>query len=108
MEDSSNPFYLHNGDHPRLILVSHHLSRSNYNTQSRAMMMALMTKNKVGFIDGCISWFASDNLLFNAKSRYNSLVISWLLNSISKEILESIMYMGSAHEIWTNLRDRFH
>ncbi|KAL6325185.1 hypothetical protein AAG906_023030 [Vitis piasezkii] len=52
MEDSSSPFYLHNGDHPRLILVSHHLSGSNYNNWSRVMMMGLTTKNKVGFIDG--------------------------------------------------------
>ena len=35
------------------------------------------------------------------------MVISWLLNSISKEIAESIMYIGSAHEIWTDLCDRF-
>ena len=32
MEDTSNSFYLHNGDHLGLLLVSHHLTRSNYNT----------------------------------------------------------------------------
>ncbi|KAJ9676446.1 hypothetical protein PVL29_025127 [Vitis rotundifolia] len=39
IEDSNSPFYFHNGDHTRLILGSHHLSRSNYNTWSRAMMI---------------------------------------------------------------------
>ncbi|KAJ9705327.1 hypothetical protein PVL29_003388 [Vitis rotundifolia] len=55
IEDSSSLFYLHNGDHLELILISHHLFGSNYNTWSRAMMMVLMAKNKLGFIDGCIS-----------------------------------------------------
>ncbi|RVW45131.1 hypothetical protein CK203_067641 [Vitis vinifera] len=48
MEDSSSPFYLHNGDHPGLILVSHHLSGSNYNNWSRVMMMGLTTKKQGG------------------------------------------------------------
>ncbi|WKA09640.1 hypothetical protein VitviT2T_027265 [Vitis vinifera] len=61
MEDSSNLFYLYNGDHSGFILVSHHLSRSNYNTWSRAMMMALTVKNKVGFINGCTFRPVSDN-----------------------------------------------
>ncbi|XP_075515626.1 uncharacterized protein LOC142550282 [Primulina tabacum] len=37
-EDSSNPYFLQNGDHPSLILVSHPLSGSNYNTWSRAIV----------------------------------------------------------------------
>ena len=35
------------------------------------------------------------------------MVISWLLNSISKEISASIIFSKSAYEIWYNLRDRF-
>ncbi|RVW85220.1 hypothetical protein CK203_046612 [Vitis vinifera] len=73
MKDSSSPFYLHYGDHPGLILVSHHLFGSNYNTQSRTMMMVLMMKNKVEFINGYISWPASDDILFNAMNRYNNM-----------------------------------
>ena len=66
IEDSNSPFYLHNGDHPGFILISHHLFGNNYNTWSRDMMMALTTKNKVGFVNGYISQPASDNPLFNA------------------------------------------
>ena len=35
------------------------------------------------------------------------MVISWILNSISKEISASIIYVYSAREIWIDLRDRF-
>ncbi|XP_024019325.1 uncharacterized protein LOC112090984 [Morus notabilis] len=38
MEDSSSPYFLHNGDHPGLVLVSHHLTGSNYNTWNRTRL----------------------------------------------------------------------
>lgn len=34
-------------------------------------------------------------------------MISWLFNSVSKEIVASIMYSGTATEIWQDLRERF-
>ncbi|XP_073270356.1 uncharacterized protein [Primulina huaijiensis] len=35
------------------------------------------------------------------------MVISWILNSVSKEILASIIFAESALEIWQDLKDRF-
>ena len=107
MEDVSSPFFLHNGDHPGLILVSHHLIGSNYNTWSRVMAMALTMKNKIGFIDGTISRAAQTNLLFNAWNRCNSMVTSWIINSVSKDIVDSLMYIAIAAKIWIDLLDRF-
>lgn len=107
MEDSSSPFYLHNGDHPRVVLISHPLTRSNHNTWSRVMMMALTTKNKVDFVNDTIPCVAPNNLLFNAWTHYNSMVIPWLLNFVSKEITNTLMYIAMTCEIWNNLRDRF-
>ncbi|KAK0602275.1 hypothetical protein LWI29_031927 [Acer saccharum] len=51
-EDFNSPYFLNNGDHPGLNLVSHQLVGENYNTWSRAMSMALTAKNKLCFIDG--------------------------------------------------------
>ncbi|XP_073152734.1 uncharacterized protein [Henckelia pumila] len=107
-EDSSSPYFLQNGDHPGLKLVSHLLVVSNYNTWSRAMIVALTAKNKLGFIDFSIQCPRSDDLLYGSWIRCNSMVISWLLNSITREIADSLMYMTTASEIWTDLRDRFH
>ncbi|KAL5794686.1 hypothetical protein ACOSP7_003280 [Xanthoceras sorbifolium] len=53
--DSSNPYFLHHSDIPGLILVTQSLTRGeNYSTWSRAMLIALSVKNKLGFIDGSI------------------------------------------------------
>lgn len=71
------------------------------------MMMALTTKNKVDFVNDTIPCVAPDNLLFNAWTHYNSMVIPWLLNFVSKEITNTLMYIAMTCEIWNNLRDRF-
>ncbi|WKA11285.1 hypothetical protein VitviT2T_028799 [Vitis vinifera] len=48
MEDTGSPYHLHIGDHPGLVLVSHHLIGSNYNIWSRAMIMALTAEKQNG------------------------------------------------------------
>ncbi|KAL6327013.1 hypothetical protein AAG906_013180 [Vitis piasezkii] len=50
MENTNNPFFLHSGDHPGLVLILHLLTGSSYNTWSRAMLMSLNAKNKLGFV----------------------------------------------------------
>ena len=35
------------------------------------------------------------------------MVILWILNSLTKEISTSLIYVESSHEMWTDLRDRF-
>ncbi|XP_075504200.1 uncharacterized protein LOC142541583 [Primulina tabacum] len=107
IDDSSSPYFLQNGDHPGLVLVSHFLAGNNYNTWSRAMSMALTAKNKLVFVDGTFMRSSPEDLLYGAWIRCNSMVISWLLNAVSREIADSLMYMATAHDIWIDLRERF-
>ncbi|XP_061340147.1 uncharacterized protein LOC133286707 [Gastrolobium bilobum] len=107
MEDSASPHYLLSGDHPGLILVTHVLVDPNFHSLNRAMLIALTTKNKLCFVDGTLLRPASIDLLFGAWNRCNSLLISWLLNSVSKDIADSLKYFSNAYEIWSNLKDQF-
>ena len=92
MDDPTSPFFLHHSNNPSLILVSQPLTGDNYNFWSRAMLIALSVKNKLGFIDGSIPKPDSSNLpLLNSWIRNNNVVISWILNSVSKEISASII-----------------
>ncbi|KAL5550091.1 hypothetical protein UlMin_000267 [Ulmus minor] len=105
--NSKNHFYLNNDDHPGLSLVSNHLTGSNHNSWSRAMTMALIAKNKMCFVDGSISKPTIDEPSHNLWLQCNNMVMSWILNSLSKEIAESVMYIDNAVEMWLDLRDRF-
>ena len=66
IEDSSSPYFLLNGDHLGLSLVSNPLNGSNYHTLRRVISMALTAKNNVDFVNGTISRPLSSDLLYNA------------------------------------------
>ena len=36
------------------------------------------------------------------------MVTSWILNFVSKEIADSLLYIETALEIWQDLHDKFH
>uniref|UniRef100_A0A2N9I1Q0 Retrotransposon Copia-like N-terminal domain-containing protein n=1 Tax=Fagus sylvatica TaxID=28930 RepID=A0A2N9I1Q0_FAGSY len=107
-DDPTSNYYLHHGDSPGAILVSQPLLGDNYHTWSRSMVMALTAKNKVGFMNEVIVQPQDESLLvYNAWVRCNTMVISWLLNSLSKEIALSVIYANTAQEIWEDLKERF-
>ncbi|KAM6548502.1 hypothetical protein CsatB_020178 [Cannabis sativa] len=109
IEDPSDPYFLHHGDNPGNILVSQLLTgQDNYVAWSRAMELAISFKNKLGFLNGSISKPPiSNHVLYNAWIRNNNIVISWIINSVSTEILSSILYDESTSAIWNDLKVRF-
>ncbi|CAL1407134.1 unnamed protein product [Linum trigynum] len=54
VDPMANPYYLHGSEQPRLILVGEKLTTTNYNDWSHAMLNALGSKNKLGFVIGSI------------------------------------------------------
>uniref|UniRef100_A0A1S4A6F0 Uncharacterized protein n=1 Tax=Nicotiana tabacum TaxID=4097 RepID=A0A1S4A6F0_TOBAC len=73
----------------------------------RSVPIALSTKNKLGFINGTCPAPVSTSKNFQPWSRCNDMVISWLLNSLSKDIGDSVIYSKSAKDLWNSLEHRF-
>ena len=72
------------------------------------MTIALSVKNKLGFIDGSIPKPIGNDLpLLLTWICNNNMVISWILNSISKEISDSVIFIDSTYDIWLDLKDMF-
>ncbi|XP_075500176.1 uncharacterized protein LOC142538761 [Primulina tabacum] len=108
IDDLLNPYFLHHSDNPGISLLSQPLTGENYVTWSRAMRIALSVKKKLRFIDGSITQpNNSDPHLLAAWFCNNNVVISWILNSVSKEISASILFSDIAVEIWQDLHERF-
>ena len=69
--------------------------------------MALISKNKMGFLNGTILVPESTDPLFSAWERCNTLILSWLLNSLSQSIAQSVIYLDNAVDVWNDLKERF-
>jgi hypothetical protein len=104
---SSNLFYLHHGDNPGSVIVSHPLHGDNFITWRRSMMMALVAKNKFGFIVGSIVKPSAIDPSLPGWVRCNNMLLSWLLNSVFKEIATSIIFYDNIGDMWKDLHDRF-
>ncbi|KAA8524013.1 hypothetical protein F0562_010556 [Nyssa sinensis] len=107
-EDFASPYFLHHGDNLGTLLISQLFTGENYHTRIRSMVMALIAKNKIEFIDGTVAKPSDvSNPLHNAWIRCNTMVLSWILNSLSNEIAASVIYLNTAQDVWLDLKDRF-
>lgn len=100
-----NPYHLHHSNGTNLIIVSDLLTESNYNSWSRAMLIGLLCKNKVGFVDGSLPCPTGE--LSSLWIICNGVVMAWILNSLSKEISASVNFTDKAHDIWLDLQNRY-
>ncbi|XP_017441029.1 uncharacterized protein LOC108346462 [Vigna angularis] len=103
----SSPFYLHLGENPDISLISQILDESNYTSWSRNMRRALLSKNKLKFIDGGIKKPQREDPIFYSWERSNMMVLSWIIKTLSPQIAESVIYVEDAQELWEELKERF-
>ncbi|KAJ9132934.1 hypothetical protein P3X46_033751 [Hevea brasiliensis] len=71
------------------------------------MIIALRAKDKLGFINGKCEMPSVDSPLFERWQRVDSMVVSWILNTISKEIVESFWFTAFAKDLWDELKQCF-
>ncbi|XP_049356427.1 uncharacterized protein LOC125821043 [Solanum verrucosum] len=88
-------------------LVSTVFDRKSYGGWRRVVIIVLCAKNKPGFTDGSLVIPIADLAFQKAWSCCNGMIFLWLLNSLSKEIVESVLYSQSDKELWSDLDDRF-
>lgn len=103
-----NPYFLHTSDHAGLVLVSDRLTTdADFHSWRRSVRMALNVRNKLGFIDGTILKPFENDRDYGSWSRCNDMVATWLMNSVSKKIGQSLLFISTAEGIWQNLMSRF-
>ena len=99
--EPDSPLYLHGSDSIALTVVSVKLKGTeNYTVWSNTMSLALRVKNKTGFIDGTFAKPKGNAILETQWEKCNSVVLTWILNSISEELYLGLVYSKSAAEVW--------
>jgi hypothetical protein len=73
------------------------------------MTLALNFKNKLSFVNGLIRAPSeeTDSEGYTAWSRCNDMVHLWIINTLSLEISDSVIYYSTTHNVWEDLHDRF-
>ncbi|KAL9996132.1 putative RNA-directed DNA polymerase [Helianthus debilis subsp. tardiflorus] len=106
--DASDPLYLHPSDSSNLTIVSIKLKGSeNYTVWANAMQLALQVKNKWGFIDKSCIKSENNDVLSRQWDRCNSIVLTWILNSISEDLYMGQVFSKLACDVWTDLKETY-
>jgi len=71
------------------------------------MRRALLSKNKLKFVDGSIKIPARDDPLYETWERANVMVLSWIVRTLAPQIVESVIYIESTKDLWNDLKERF-
>ncbi|KAH0692446.1 hypothetical protein KY285_019543 [Solanum tuberosum] len=105
--DSNSPLYIHPSDNPGAMLVPVQFTGIGYRSWRRSVLRSLSVKNKLGFINGDCPRPQSVHPSYRQWERCDDIVTSWILNSLSKEIADSVEFVMSSAELWRELEDRY-
>ncbi|XP_071726820.1 uncharacterized protein [Rutidosis leptorrhynchoides] len=108
VNSTNHPLFLHQQDHPGLILISKKLTGSeNYSSWRRSIMIALNAKNKLKIVTG---EFTETHIQPSHKAlwgRTNDMIISWILNTITDQIGNSLNFVNTAAALWKELQEHY-
>ncbi|KAI8560997.1 hypothetical protein RHMOL_Rhmol04G0300700 [Rhododendron molle] len=98
--ESTSPFFIHQSDHPDLLLVTKRLDGNNYATWRCSMVIALTAKTKIGFLNSAIKApDAAKKLVDYALWELcDKMVLSWLLNSAEVDFVDGVVYAETAEK----------
>ena len=71
------------------------------------MVLALTAKKKIGFVNGKVTKLDLDSPLYEDWESCNTIVLSWMINSMRVDVSSNIMYCETAREMWIELQNVF-
>ena len=83
------------------------LNEFNYLPWSRAIKIALGGRSKLGFITGTTKPPEADSHEYEVWLSKDQLVMSWILNSMERNLAEIFSYSDSSFELWKAIGDMY-
>ncbi|XP_056690464.1 uncharacterized protein [Spinacia oleracea] len=104
--DPTSHLYLHPSDGSHFATIEKLQGSSNYRSWKRSMEIALASKRKLGFVTGAYKKDTDDAVKAEHWETCNSMVISWIIGTVSESIKKSVMFLNSSAQIWKQLDQR--
>jgi len=105
--EPTDPLYVHPSDNPAQPLVSNVFTGDNFDNWKRSVSIALSARHKLAFTDGPCECPPVASALHSLWQRNNAMVQYWLLNSLSENIRNSVLYFDTTKALWDDLECRF-
>jgi len=98
--DYSHSVFFSPADISGVNLISFQLTGiENYALWSRSIKLALLGRNMIGLVDGSCKQEDVSAELRGQWESVNAIVLSWLLNSVSKSLLGGVAFASSAQSV---------
>ncbi|XP_075074417.1 uncharacterized protein LOC142162018 [Nicotiana tabacum] len=104
----NHPLYFGPVDTSGARLISFQLTGTdNYDKWNRSMRIALRGRNKLGLVEGTWKKEIFRENLWEQWERYNAILLSWLMNAVTPQLVGGVVFGASAHTDWEDLREKF-
>ncbi|XP_049391483.1 uncharacterized protein LOC125855849 [Solanum stenotomum] len=107
IENANSSLYMHPSDNSGATLVPIPFDGTGFRSWKRGVYRALSVKNKFGFVNRECKRPDLETPQYHQWERCDNIVTSWILNSLVKEIADSVEYVNDSFELWRELEDRY-
>lgn len=104
---TASPYDLNSSDTPGNIITQVQLKGENFDEWARAIRTSLRARRKWGFIDGTHKQPPTNSARMDDWWTVNSMLVSWILNTIAPNLRSIVSYKENAKELWDDLEERF-
>jgi hypothetical protein len=101
-----SPYDLSSHDNPGSIITQVQLRGENYDEWAKAMKTSLRARRKWGFVEGTIQQPKEGSTEMEDWWTVQSMLVSWILNTIEPTLRSTISYMENAKELWEDIKER--
>ena len=102
-----SPYDLYSSDNPGNIITQVQLKGENYDEWARAVRGSLRARRKFRFVDGSIKKPDDAAPEIDDWWTVNSMIVSWIFNTIEPKLRSTITYRENAQELWDDIKQRF-
>lgn len=71
------------------------------------MHIILLGKHTLNFVLSTCRKDMYDASLHDLWDRYDAMVLAWIMNTIFKDLINSVIYASNARSIWEDLKEKF-
>ncbi|CAM8904486.1 unnamed protein product [Rhodiola kirilowii] len=105
---ADDPLFVSHNENIGSSLVTAKLTDSdNYIPWRKAMSRTLGVKTKMEFVLGSVPRPVNDSLKLARWERCNNVILTWIKNTVSDEIVSSLVHSTSCIQAWIDLKIRF-